>query len=133
MPAPQFTLGRNERIKSRKKLEELFQRGQQLQVGSYRIYWLSSPETGLQVGVSAGKRHFKRAVDRNRIKRLIREAWRLQKNHLRTWLQNNEKGLVVFIIYTGKEIPLYEKVYPKIGKVIEKLQAKLLEKSGTLS
>ena len=76
----------------------------------------------LQAGFSVSKRNFKKAVDRNRIKRLIREAYRLQKNDLKLLLKERSSNLSVFLIYTGKEIPEYGHVFLKIGSVLEKLK-----------
>ena len=66
-------------------------------------------------------RHFKKAVDRNRIKRLMREAWRLQKNPLEQMLAQQEKSLCVFILYSGTELPLYDIVFEKTAHVINRL------------
>lgn len=76
---------------------------------------------GLQVGVGASGKHFKKAVDRNRIKRLLREAWRLQKAPLKTALEGKNRKLSVFIIYTGKELPEYAALSIKVGVLIDKL------------
>jgi ribonuclease P protein component len=75
----------------------------------------------LQAGFGASSRQFKRAVDRNRIKRLCREAWRLQKQALQQCL--NDKGLymAVFFIYTGKGLPDYPMVTQKIGVALQRL------------
>lgn len=80
-----------------------------------------SEEAVLQAGVSVSNRHFKRAVDRNRIKRLMRESYRLQKNSLFESLKASGKGMVVFIIYTGKEVPPYQEVYQATTTIIKKL------------
>ena len=75
----------------------------------------------LQAGFGASSRHFKKAVDRNRIKRLSREAYRLQKQAL---LQRvNEKGvsMALFFIYTGKDLPDYATASEKIGVALQKL------------
>ena len=77
----------------------------------------------LQAGFGASSRNFKTAVDRNRIKRLIKEAWRLQKNDLGNSLKEQNRKLDVFLIYTGKELPAYEEVYTSIKKIIAKLLA----------
>src|SRR6478672_13727950 len=84
----QFTLGKHERLKSRKLIDELFSKGQRISVFPYRVFYLFQTKGtitaahSLQFGTGAGTRNFKKAVDRNRIKRLTREAWRLQKNEL---------------------------------------------------
>jgi ribonuclease P protein component len=71
------------------------------------------------VGVSA--RNFKKAVDRNRIKRLTREAYRLQKGFLYTKMKERNQQLAVFFIYTGKELPDYKTVHEKIGLTLQRL------------
>jgi ribonuclease P protein component len=79
------------------------------------------PEAPLQAGFGASSRNFKKAVDRNRIKRLSREAYRLQRQPLFDRLK--EKGIVmaVFFIYTGKDLPDYRTVTEKIGVALQKL------------
>ena len=76
----------------------------------------------LQATVSVSTRHFKKAVDRNRIKRLMRESYRLQKNNLQIVLEENHVNLAVFFIYTGKELPEYNLIFEKIGSAIQKLE-----------
>ena len=124
--ARQFTLGKQERLKSRKLIEELFSKGQRLSVFPYRIFYLCHQNTDpknccLQFGAGAGTRNFKKAVDRNRIKRLTREAWRLQKNELAKKLAAHNMAMTVFFIYTGKELSAFDIVKEKTALVIEKL------------
>lgn len=76
---------------------------------------------GLRAGFTVSTKHFKNAVDRNRIKRLIREAYRLQKNELQAHLLKNNKGLVLFFIYVGNELPAYEFIFSKTGTVLKRL------------
>ena len=76
----------------------------------------------LQAGFSISTRNFKKAVDRNRIKRLMRECYRLQKHSLQTELEENHKNLAVFFIYTGKELPEYSQIFDKIGSALERLE-----------
>lgn len=120
--AKQFTLGKNERLKSRKQIEQLFKEGESFVVSPYKIYYLvKKGQPGLQFGAGVSGKNFKKAVDRNRIKRLTREAWRLQKNEMKEKLQAYNKQLNVFLIYTGKEIPEYKFVFDKVKTSIEKL------------
>jgi ribonuclease P protein component len=82
---------------------------------------------GLQFGVGVSSKNFKRAVDRNRIKRLTREAWRLQKNELKDKLKISNKQLNVFLIYTGKELPDFPTVKDKVAIALKKLSNKIDE------
>lgn len=86
---------------------------------------MNDPAPPLQAGFSVSARNFKKAVDRNRVKRLMREGYRLQKNSLQTTLKENHKSLAVFFIYTGKELPGYALVFEKMGKTLEHLEKML--------
>ena len=137
--AKEFTLGKAERLKSRKQTEQLFSEGNKITIAPFRIHYsfTIAEKTSLhpivlryrriKFGVGVGKRNFKKAVDRNRIKRLIREAYRLQKKLLKEKLQEKESRLSVFFIYTGKDLPVYKEVYEKIGKGLDKLRLILNE------
>ena len=127
----QFTLAKNERLKSRKQIEQLFDTGKSIVVSSFRVYYmvngeLSRPkeEGPLQFGVGVSAKNFKRAVDRNRIKRLVREAWRLQKNELKEKIKTAGKQLNVFFIYTGKELPGFTTVKDKVAVALKRLADK---------
>lgn len=76
----------------------------------------------LQAGVTASKRNFKKAVDRNRIKRIFREAYRLQKIPLQNVLQQQKVSLALFFIYTGKELPVFAEVNKSVGIILQKLE-----------
>jgi ribonuclease P protein component len=129
----QYTLGGSERVKSRKLVEQLFQQGQVLHLPPFRISYLLNQTEGLQFGVGAGTRYFKKAVDRNRIKRLVREAYRLQKNQLHDLLQQEQKGLAVFFVFTGKEIPDQSFIFEKVGLALEQLKQRIHEAAPTNS
>ncbi len=71
---------------------------------------------------------FPRAVDRNRIKRLSREAYRLQKKELETAVLKNDYNLHVFLIYTGREMAGFEEISVPLKKLLDKLVKVLYEK-----
>jgi ribonuclease P protein component len=120
--AKQFTFGRNERLKSRKRIEQLFKEGKSFNAFPFRVSYLSQPSSStLQFGAGVSTKNFKKAVDRNRIKRLTREAWRLQKNILEESLKATDRHFFVFLIYTQKELPDYKTIYDKTGSILKKL------------
>jgi ribonuclease P protein component len=128
----QNTLGKNERLKSRKQIEFLFQQGQRFAAPPFRVFYVikkkelkESDAPPLQFGVGASTRFFKKAVDRNRIKRLGREAWRLQKQELLQLLEEQNKQLDVFFIYTGKGLPEYTEIFTATTGIIQKLAGKI--------
>ncbi len=124
----QFTLGKNERLRSRKQIELLFSEGKKFVVAPFRIFFVftenkaEARSSNLQFGIGVSTRNFKRAVDRNRIKRLCREAWRQQKNELKEYLTGSDHQLNVFIIYSGKDLPEYNLVFEKMGIALKKLK-----------
>ena len=111
----QFTLGKDERLKSRKQIEKLFAEGKSFVVNPFRVYFivngqLSMVNNGscLQFGVGVSNKNFKKAVDRNRIKRLLREAYRLHNYDLLEQFEGKSSGLSLFLIYVDKTLPTFE-------------------------
>lgn len=109
---PSFTFKRGERLKSRKVIKQLFSEGESFSAYPLRLVYIELPEEEdsafpVQVSLTVSKRKFGRAVDRNRIKRLLREAWRAHKKGLYTSLSKKGKRYAFMLIYTGKEeLPL---------------------------
>lgn len=82
----------------------------------------------LQAGFTVGSRHFRKAVDRNRIKRLIRESYRIAKADLELRIKDRSLNLVLFFIYTGKEIATYETVSAKMKTLLQQVNNLLDER-----
>ena len=122
-----YTLNKDERLKSRKAIEYLFKDGKAFSIFPLRVFYITEfpdsaiAQNNLQVGFSVSTRNFKKAVDRNRIKRLMREAYRLQKNPLTMQIENSDKKIAFFFVYTGNDIPDYKLIYEKTGNSIKRL------------
>lgn len=123
------TLQATERLKLRKQIETLFQTGEAFSVFPLRIVYRLTPvtepaESPVKAGFSVPKKRFKRAVQRNLIRRRLKEAWRLQKHPL---YQAIPEGLQlhVFLVFTGPAILTFAEALPAVHKVMEKLAAKL--------
>lgn len=118
-----YKFGKNEKLKSRKKIEGLFKTGKSFSLFPFRVVYLfTDDEQSLQAGFSVSTRNFKKAVDRNRVKRLMRESYRLQKRLLTDTLFAANKQLSVFFIFTGNEVPDYQLVFEKMTAVIKRFQ-----------
>jgi ribonuclease P protein component len=122
----QFSYNKKEKLKSRKQLEQLFANGKSFLVFPIKVFYMEVADSTspLQTGVGVGSRHFKKAVDRNRIKRLMREHYRLNKNILQEHLIIKEKKAIVFLLYIDKAMPSFESLNGKITIVLEKLASK---------
>ena len=119
---PRYFFRKADKLKSRKAIDLLFGKGNSFSNFPFKVIWLPENKIAvLQAAVGVSSRNFKKATDRNRIKRLMREAWRLQKNKLQDHLQEQNEQLSVFILYMGKDIPEYELVFEKTGIIINRL------------
>lgn len=117
-----FTFHKSERIKSKKQINDLFASGHRLQHGPLLLIWKIAEESnpsGLQFGISVPRRKFKRAVERNKIKRRLREVIRHEKVQLKSQLSENT-GYALFIIYTGNTIPVYGELAVALEKLFKK-------------
>ena len=118
------TLSKEERLCSRKVLEELFSGGHP-SVTAYpiRAVFMRSEMPGVRILVSVSKRYFKRAVKRNRIKRQLREAYRLQKEVL----QPLGGGLDIAFLWTSDEMLPTEKVFQKMQNILCRIKESLID------
>jgi ribonuclease P protein component len=122
-----YTLGKEERLKSRKAIEQLFKEGKAFSLFPLRIIYQETPNAtaalspNLQAGFTVSSRHFKKATDRNRIRRLLKEAYRLQKPALEEQRLAGAPVLAVFFIYVGKELPTYQFIKEKMQLGLKRL------------
>ena len=85
---------------------------------------------GVFTGFSAPAKLFRLAVQRNRVKRLMREAWRLQQGALRDHFEGQTDRLIVFLIYRGREIPDQATAMKQVGIIIQKLQQRYVRQGS---
>ncbi|HEY5687116.1 MAG TPA: ribonuclease P protein component [Yeosuana sp.] len=115
-----FTFNKKEKLKSKKLIDSLFSEGQSVSAYPLRLVFMPTHfEDGelFKTGVSVSKRHFKRAVDRNRIKRLLRESFRLNKSR---YFDNISTSHAFMILYIGKEIPTLKQLENKMAQLFDK-------------
>lgn len=116
-----FKFTKKEKLKSRKTIERIFQEGKSITKFPVKLYYLSADndeDTKIKTAVTVPKKNFRSAVDRNRIKRLLREGYRLNK-HL---IFNNIEGNYAFLIlYLGKELPRYGEIEGALKKIFADL------------
>ena len=111
---------KKEKLTHRKLWDAIFSGGSRLKEYPFRLYFLKTPLPGkapVQVGFAVPARKFRRAVDRNRIKRLMREAYRLEKPVL---FNNTIGGYAFVILYLGKDVPDFQGTRRAMKKLIEK-------------
>jgi len=128
---PLFTFRKDEILRKKKLIDRLFAEGTTFFIYPFKVFCLSAPlETTFpaQILISVGKRSFKLAVDRNRIKRQVREAYRLNKQHLYDHLEKSRQQCALGIIYTAKVHLPTEDLEIKIKAVLKRLYTELDKK-----
>ncbi|MES2331560.1 MAG: ribonuclease P protein component [Bacteroidota bacterium] len=121
--ASTYSYNNTEKLKSRKVLNELFTKGRSYSVFPVKVFYaIAEDDQTIKAGVGVSARNFKKAVDRNRIKRLLRECYRLNKLSLHTTVAAKQKGVSVFFLFVGKELPEYAMLNEKIQTALTKLE-----------
>ena len=118
-----FTLGAKEKLKSRKQITQLFEEGLSLKEYPIRLRFLKVEEADSQIKVSFSvpKRNVKLAVKRIRIKRMLREAYRLNKHILFDTIEGN---FVLMFLYTDRNEWSYQDLETKMISVLHKFVEK---------
>jgi ribonuclease P protein component len=124
-----YTFTKEERLCNKKLIDQLFHNGSSFLCYPFKVSWLIATDPQLfpaQVLFSVSKKRYKNAVDRNLIKRRIREAYRLHKQqYLYSLLSDTDKNIVFSIGFIGKEIVPYDFIEKKILKLLNQLSEQI--------
>ena len=120
-----FTFSKEERLCSRQLIDRLYNEGHRLMAYPYSVQWMTVDTSPCQVLIVVPKRKFHHAVDRNRIKRLTRECYRLRKQHLYDFLDMHGISVVFSMVYIHNEIMSFEQLGHKMDKLLEQLEKEI--------
>ncbi|MAP55689.1 ribonuclease P protein component [Altibacter sp.] len=110
---------KREKLKSRKAIEALFLEGHSITKFPVKVFYMPLSEAATnQAAFAVPKRNFKSAVDRNKIKRQLREAYRLQKQLLPA---NNGPKFALLFLYINKEQPQYAHLENSMRALLNKI------------
>ena len=127
------TFRKDERLRKKILITKLFREGSSFFVYPFRVTWLSSDVPGafpVQVLVSVPKMVIRKAVNRNKVKRRMREAYRKNKIILYTFLEQNQGTLILALTYTSKEILPYNLLQEKIIVLLQRLRIEYAKSAG---
>jgi len=126
---PRLTFSKNERLNSLKEIDLLFKEGKSVTTSPIRLIWIETgPREGdspaVRVMFAVPKKRFSKAVDRNRVRRLLRESYRLEKNRL---FEKIGSGMAynLAIVFTGNEIPDYGTIQKALIQALERWLKKI--------
>jgi len=130
-----FTYKKTDKLKSRKQTQHLFSTGQAINVFPIRLIYTIEPiestaanlslTSVLQAGVGAPSRTFRKAVQRNRVKRLLREAYRLEKPNFISQAALDNKRVNLFFLYTDALVITQLEIQAKVKEALAILVTKL--------
>lgn len=129
-PPIRYTFSKEEKLCYQKSIDRLFAKGKSFIAYPLRVIYFTEEEIEeekqfAQVLISVPKRKFKRANKRNRIKRLVREAYRLNKQEYIHLLREQNLRLDIAFLYLKDELPTYEEIEKSILKTVTSLKDKL--------
>ncbi len=116
-----FQFPQQEKLKSRKTIDLLFLQGSSFTKSPLKVVYIPIEDSGVnKAGFSVPKKHFKRAVDRNRLKRQMREAYRNNKHLLKS---NNGSKFALMFLYINKEKASFDSIQNAVLALINKLSS----------
>ena len=115
---------KEERLHSKKIIDLLFEKGASFSIGPIRTIWLKSePKQGcpVQVLIAVPRKNISRAVQRNKLKRRMREAYRKNKSPLLEMLNQKGNSISLAFVYTQNEVIAYQEIEEKIILSLQRL------------
>ena len=123
-----FSYNKEDKLKQKKVIDRLFSTGESVNQYPLRLVYITDDpinDGAFKIAVSVSKRYFKKAVERNKIKRLIREAFRLHKPYVETIIKAQcNNGIYGMILYNGDEIPGFEDLHKCMSNLWLKFESK---------
>ncbi len=119
------SFSKNEKLKSKKLIDALFMEGKSVSNYPIRLLYLKTDlpkQVSIQTAVTVPKKNFKSAVKRNRIKRLLRESYRTNKQLV---LNNSNSTFAFLFLYLGKDMPQYKAIENNMKLVLAKFNKKI--------
>ncbi|MBI4945146.1 MAG: ribonuclease P protein component [Bacteroidetes bacterium] len=129
------TFKKAERLTNKRIFESIFESGKSISVFPFKLIWIETNTTSptplslrsgvvgeAQLGISVPKKSFAKAVDRNTIKRRIRESYRKNKHSLYEMLKEKNLSIALMIIYISKEELPYQEIEKKMIVSLQKVQ-----------
>jgi len=124
-----YTFSKSERLCSKILIDKLFKNGSSFYLEPFKVMWLDTAipdcKSNAQIIIGVSKKLIKNAVCRNKIKRRIKEAYRLNKHTLYNTLEINNKQCVIAFLYTTKQINDFNLIQNKILLILQRLQKEL--------
>ena len=129
---------KEERLKSLKKIQKVISEGKVVRFGTIKICWMmitadqeysKSSIPQIKAGFSVPKKKIKHAVDRNKIRRIMKEIFRLNKASFYSTIPKGQQ-LILFFIYQNNEILPYKKIETDLLPAIKRIQANITKQQN---
>jgi len=122
------TFKKSERLSSKKLIDTIFESGRSFTIQPFNVKWIEcslNTTFPAQIAFAVPKKIFRKAIERNKLKRRSREAYRKVKQNLYRFLKEQNKSVAIMLVYIAKEELSYAVIEDKINKIIDRLIKKI--------